>query len=77
MNKILEEIEIERNYQLTKYSESFDNNHSYLDWVAYILRRFSLALLFDKQYYEDTFIEVAAMCIAAVQSIRRKNGTSK
>lgn len=78
MEKILNRIRLEREYQKGKYSTGFDDNNSANDWVSYVNRYVSKAgsalpsdMPIDVEGFEEAMIEGATLCIAAIEALER------
>jgi hypothetical protein len=74
--KVLEEIFTERQYQETKWGDSFDSKNTANDWVAYIVKYAgqSVTLPWNSDQFRTQLLKVAAICVAAVERIDRNNG---
>jgi hypothetical protein len=72
-------IEEERLYQDKKWGgPKHDDTHDVRDWVAYIINYLARTVNQDADWGRDIrvarryFVKVAALCVAAVESIDRK-----
>jgi len=79
-DKIFNEIDAERTYQDAQWGgESHDATHSIRDWASYIIVYLGKMLGresdwgYDIPFARKMLIKVAALSVAAVESIDRKN----
>lgn len=84
--KILNDLNAERIYQLTKahsaqsggWTPEFDDQNTATDWIAFITHYAGRAYTFfkDPVYFRKYMVKVAALAIAAIESIDRKQDTA-
>ena len=71
--QILQEIRDERERQDQQWGgRTHDDNHSYADWIDYMEHQASLLDLRIGGNARERFIKIAALALAAVESIDRK-----
>lgn len=79
-SKVLEEVAKERAYQDSKWGEPFDDKNSPYNWMGYISHYGGRNLcgnpddVLQKRFRID-MIKVAALAVAAVESIDRQCGS--
>jgi hypothetical protein len=67
---VYDEIKEERERQDEKWGgPEHDDEHSVLDWVVLVRQRVSMT----RKSWRERFIEGAALCVAAVESLDRKD----
>ena len=73
-NEIFTAISAERNYQDSLWGTTFDDQNSPNDWASYILRYTSRGCDFNltSQDFKSAMIKVAALAVAAIESVERK-----
>lgn len=76
MKEILNLIEQERKYQDGKWGTTFDDKNTANDWVAYISNYLgkSVTLPWDEEIFHCNMVKVAALAVAALESLDRNNG---
>jgi len=77
--RIFDEVDAERDEQDTKWGADFDDRNTPYNWAAYIGQYSTRHLIGDpRQVSEATFradmVKVAALAIAAIESIDRRAG---
>ena len=80
MENIFEEIEQERELQDKQWGGiTHDDNHSFSDWIAFIVKHLGKAVLDYKQpaevregRFRYQMIRIAALAIAAIQATERR-----
>ncbi len=79
MDEIFNEIRTERGLQDLQWGgKNHDDQHDIRDWVCYIVNFLARAVNneadwgFNLKKARSAFIKVAALCIAAIESIDRK-----
>jgi hypothetical protein len=76
MEKILEDIRKEREYQVGKWGDEFDNKNTANDWVTYIAMYATAGARMDAspEDFRTAMIKVATLAVAALEAIDRNNG---
>lgn len=81
MNTIFSEIADERTYQDAKWGGSeHDDAHVMRDWASFIMIYLGRAMSKESNWGRNEelirgmFIKIAALCVAAIQSIDRRRG---
>lgn len=76
MKKIFNVIEKEREYQDKKWGTKFDDKNTPNDWVAYMTNYLgkSVTLPWNEETFKKNIIKVAALAVAALESLDRNNG---
>ena len=72
---IYDEIAAERKKQDEKWGgPNHDDTHDSYDWIAYVTKHMGKAVLwpFDQSIYRKQMVCVAALAVAAIESIDRK-----
>jgi hypothetical protein len=69
-------IDAEREYQDGKWGTKFDDLNTANDWVAYIALYLGKAvtLPWNKEAYSLALVKVAALCVAALETLERNAG---
>lgn len=75
--KIFQEIETERDTQNTKWGVEFDDKNTPYNWAAYIAQYATRNLIGDPRavseaVFRDDMVKVAALAVAAIESIDRR-----
>lgn len=73
--KVIEEIMAEREYQDHKWGgENHDDEHTWHDWVTYLIKHMSRAVVFPFNFetFHYQMVRVAALAVAAAEWSERK-----
>lgn len=74
MNKIYDEIKLERKKQVEKWGEQ---NHNPIKWIVILTEEVgetAKEALEKKKFYRKELIQCAAVCVAAIESYDRNEG---
>ena len=74
---ILIDISEEREYQEARWGEAFDDRNTINDWITYITSYAGSMYSFkttDSEALKKKFIKVAALAVAAIETLERNNG---
>ena len=76
MDKILRQIEKERQYQTGRWGTSIDNGHSVNDWVAFIAGYAGRAsdIHSTPEQQREFMVKVATLAVAAIEAFDRNGG---
>ncbi|MHA2063141.1 MAG: hypothetical protein ACXABY_02050 [Candidatus Thorarchaeota archaeon] len=76
MEKILEDIRKEREYQVEKWGNDFDDKNTANDWVTYITMYASAGARMDAspEEFRTAMVKVATLAVAALEAIDRNDG---
>lgn len=76
---IFDAIHREREYQDFKWGHKFDDKNTANDWLAYIAGYLGKALTrpWDRGTFFTGLVKVAALCVAALETLDRNNGFPK
>ena len=77
--KVLDEISAERDYQIDKWGNAFDDTHTPADWAAFATMYLGDALkgwknnrgAFDWKKFRKNALKVATIMVAAVEAVDR------
>jgi len=75
-DKILDEIDKEREYQNNMWGDEFDKKNTPNDWLAYVASYVGRALTmpWNPQEFRTGLIKVAAICVAAIEWCDKTGG---
>ncbi len=73
-DKIIADIREEREKQLQKWSYEHDAKHDIRDWMRIIANDATKLLNDDSRNNYRRFVQIAAVCVAAIETIISKNG---
>lgn len=76
MEKILEDIRKEREYQIGRWGNDFDDKNTANDWVTYITMYASAGARMDASSakFRTAMVKVATLAVAALEAIDRNSG---
>lgn len=76
MDKILEDIRSEREYQVGKWGNGFDDKNTANDWVTYITMYATAGARMDAspEDFRAAMVKVATLAVAALEAIDRNEG---
>lgn len=79
MNKIINEIETERKYQIAKWGNDMDDRNTPFNWASYITNYATRDLIgdpanTDEAKFRISMVKVATLAVAAIEAIDRKGG---
>lgn len=68
-DNIFDSINAERNYQDSKWGNSFDSKNTPNDWVAYISKYLgqSVTMPFNEDVFRTQLLKVATLAVAALE----------
>lgn len=76
MASVYDELKAERDYQTEKWGTAFDDKNTPYNWAAYVTQYATRNLIGDpsavsKDKFRADMVKVAALAIAAIESIDR------
>lgn len=79
--RIYDEIDEEREYQLVKHGTARDDTHTLVEWIGYVTHQVGKCYTGVYGQYLSVFrkhmVRTAALAVAAIEAIDRKKGQSE